>query len=156
VRQTEDAFLDTIYTTFSDTRFWDGLFTIPVTNTVITAPYGDGRSYNGGPIEIFHTGVDFGGSVGTPILAPADGVVVFADLLELRGFTVIIDHGVGVMSAYFHLSEIFVELNEPVVAGQPIGAGGSTGLSTGPHLHWDLRINNVPVDGLNWLEEVFP
>lgn len=156
VRQTEDDFLSTIYTNFSETRYWDGVFTTPVTTTVITAPYGDGRSYNGGPVDIFHTGVDFGGGIGTPILAPADGVIVFAANLELRGNTIIIDHGVGVMSAYFHLSELFVELNDPVVAGQPIGAGGSTGLSTGPHLHWDLRINDVPVDGLKWLEQPFP
>ena len=122
----------------------------------MTAGYGDGRSYNGGPVEIYHTGVDFSGAVGTPILAPANGTIVFTGPLELRGNAVIIDHGLGVMSAYFHLSEIFVADGDTVTAGEAIGAGGSTGLSTGPHLHWDLRIMDVPVNGLQWTEIAFP
>lgn len=156
VRQEEDAFLATIYTQFSETPLWEGVFQVPVTNTVVTAPYGDGRSYNGGPINIYHSGIDFSGTIGTPILAPADGSVVFTGNLELRGNTVIIDHGVGVMSAYFHLSEIFVTVGDKVVAGLPVGAGGSTGLSTGPHLHWDMRIMDVPVNGEQWLSLIFP
>lgn len=156
VRQEEDAFLSTLYSRFTETQYWEGLFQAPVTNTVVTARYGDGRSYNGGPVEIFHTGVDFAGTVGTPIFAPANGVVLYRDTLELRGQTVVIDHGLGVMSAYFHLSEMFVEVDELVEAGQMIGAGGSTGLSTGPHLHWELRVNDVAVNGLQWLEQAFP
>lgn len=156
IRQEEDAFLAEIYYQSSDTQAWDGLFQFPVTTTVVTAGYGDGRSYNGGPVEIYHTGVDFDGVVGTPILAPANGTVVFADLLELRGNVIIIDHGLGVMTAYFHLSEMFVTEGDTVTTGQPIGAGGSTGLSTGPHLHWDVRVNNVPVNGLQWTEQLFP
>ncbi|MCA9872547.1 MAG: LysM peptidoglycan-binding domain-containing protein [Ardenticatenaceae bacterium] len=156
LRQNEDAFLDTIYTRFSDTQLWDGLFQAPVTTTVVTAPYGDSRSYNDGPIEIFHTGVDFAGGIGTPILAPANGVVVYANELELRGNTVILDHGLGVMTAYFHLSEILVNEGEKVTTGQPLGLGGSTGLSNGPHLHWDLRVNGVAVDGMQWTTTTFP
>ncbi len=156
LRRNEDAFLDTIYTRFSDTQLWEGLFQAPVTTTVVTAGYGDGRSYNDGPIEIFHTGVDFAGGIGTPILAPANGVVVYANQLELRGNTVILDHGLGVMTAYFHLSEILVSEGEQVSAGQAIGLGGSTGLSNGPHLHWDLRVNGVAVDGMQWTTTPFP
>ncbi|MCP4418921.1 MAG: M23 family metallopeptidase, partial [Chloroflexi bacterium] len=156
VRQNEDAFLDTIYSKISETRQWDMVFTMPVTGTIVTAQYGNPRSYNGGPIEIYHTGIDFAGAVGTPILAPANATVVFNDLLQLRGSTVILDHGQGVLSAYFHLSEAFVAVGEQVTAGQTIAAGGSTGLSTGPHLHWDLRVHAVPVDGLQWLETPFP
>ena len=156
VRQDEDAFLETIYTQFTETQYWDGLFQMPVTNTIVTAPYGDSRSYNGGPVEIYHTGIDLGGTIGTPILAPANGIVIFNDTLELRGGTVIIDHGLGVMSAYFHLSESFVTSGESVVTGQLIASGGSTGLSSGPHLHWDLRIMNVAVNGVQWTEERFP
>ncbi|HUM71712.1 MAG TPA: LysM peptidoglycan-binding domain-containing protein, partial [Chloroflexota bacterium] len=132
VRQQEDEFLASIYNQTADTPAWEGLFQYPVTTTVVTGGYGDGRSYNGGPIEIYHTGVDFAGGIGTPILAPADGVVVFAAPLQLRGNTVIIDHGLGVMTAYFHLSEMFVAPGTAVTTGQLIGAGGSTGLSTGP------------------------
>jgi murein DD-endopeptidase MepM/ murein hydrolase activator NlpD len=156
VRQNEDAFLESIFTRFSVEQLWEGLFQTPVTNTIITAGYGDARSYNEGPVEVFHTGVDFGGVVGTLVLASADGVVVFNDVLQLRGRTVIVDHGLGVMTAYFHLSESFVENGMPVATGQAIAAGGSTGLSTGPHLHWDLRVMNVPVDGLRWTRERFP
>ncbi|WP_420629211.1 LysM peptidoglycan-binding domain-containing protein [Candidatus Leptofilum sp.] len=156
LRQQEDEMLATIYLTRSETRQWEGLFTAPVTPTIVTAPYGDARSYNGAPITIYHSGVDFAGTIGTPILAPASGTVVFVDLLELRGNTVILDHGQGVFSAYFHLSETFVAAGDVVVAGQTIAAGGSTGLSTGPHLHWDLRVHGVPVNGLQWLETPFP
>jgi murein DD-endopeptidase MepM/ murein hydrolase activator NlpD len=77
-------------------------------------------------------------------------------MLELRGRTVIIDHGLGVMTGYYHLADLFVDVGENVAAGQPVGLGGSTGLSTGPHLHWDLRIMGVPVDGIRWTEEAFP
>ena len=101
-------------------------------------------------------GIDFAGVVGTPISAPAAGVIVFNAVLELRGLVVIIDHGLGVMTAYFHLSDSFVEVGEQVTTGQLIASGGSTGLSSGPHLHWDLRISGVPVDGLQWTRERFP
>ncbi|MCL4266460.1 MAG: LysM peptidoglycan-binding domain-containing M23 family metallopeptidase [Anaerolineae bacterium] len=156
VRQQEDEFLASIYNQTAAAPAWDGLFQFPVTTTVVTAGYGDGRSYNGGPIEIYHTGVDFAGGIGTQILAPAAGVVVFAAPLKLRGNTVIIDHGLGVMTAYFHLSEMSVAPGTAVTTGQLIGAGGSTGLSTGPHLHWDVRVNGVPVNPVPWVEMEFP
>ena len=156
IRASEDAILGTIYSQFSETQQWEGLFTLPVTSTIVTAPYGDARSYNGGPFEIFHTGVDLGGSIGTPILAPANGTVVFTDTMDLHGNIVVIDHGLGVMSAYFHLSEFFVNAGDVVTVGQPVGAGGNTGLSSGPHLHWELRVNNVAVDGRQWTQAPFP
>lgn len=98
---------------------------------VITARHGETRSYNGGPVYVYHSGVDFAGTIGTPILAPANGTVVFNDLLELRGNTVILDHGQGIFSAYYHLSQTFVAVGDPVTAGQTIASGGSTGLSAG-------------------------
>ena len=156
VRQNEDEFLATFYNTSSEPRQWQGIFTSPVPEAIITAPYGDSRSYNGGPVEIYHTGIDFAGMIGTPILAPANATVVFNDFLELRGNILVLDHGQGVLSAYFHLSETFVAVGDQVTAGQSIAAGGSTGLSTGPHLHWDLRVHGVPVNGLQWLETAFP
>ncbi len=156
VRREEDAFLATFYEQFSEEKRWDDLFQVPVTTTVVTAPYGGGRSYNGGSVSIFHSGTDFDGALGTQILAAANGVVAFSDELALRGNTVILDHGLGVFSGYYHLSESLVELGEQVVAGQAVGLGGSTGLSTGPHLHWELQVNGVPVDGMRWTEERFP
>lgn len=156
IRAEEDAFLGDIYGTFTPEQQWQGLFQLPVTDTVVTAGYGGIRSYNGGPFDIFHTGVDFGGGVGTPIAAAAAGTVVFSDTLQLRGNTLIIDHGLGVMSGYYHLSEIVANVGDRVEPGQIIGLGGNTGLSTGPHLHWELRIMDVPVDGLQWTETAFP
>ena len=156
IRSAEDQFLSQIYSNFTEEKQWDGLFQVPVTDTVVTAPYGGGRSYNEGPVTIFHTGTDFNGNIGTPILAAANGNVVFNDDLELRGKTVIVDHGWGVMTGYYHLSESNVELGQQVSAGQQIGLGGSSGLSTGPHLHWELRVMDVPVDGMSWTTELFP
>jgi murein DD-endopeptidase MepM/ murein hydrolase activator NlpD len=156
IRSDEDAFLATLYGQFTEEQQWDGLFQTPVTTTVVTAPYGGGRSYNDGPVSIFHSGTDFDGAIGTPILAAANGTVVFNDVLTLRGNTVILDHGLGVFSGYYHLSESFVEVGEQVMAGQAVGAGGSTGLSTGPHLHWELQVNGVPVNGMQWTEQLFP
>ncbi|MCB8968358.1 MAG: LysM peptidoglycan-binding domain-containing protein [Ardenticatenaceae bacterium] len=156
IRQNEDTYLATIYTNYREEQDWQGLFQVPLTVTIVTAPYGDSRSYNGGPFDIFHTGVDFGANAGTPVYASAPGNVVYSGALELRGNAVIIDHGRGVMTAYFHLTESFVTVGEAVSAGQLIATVGSTGLSSGPHLHWDLRILNVPVNGLQWTTTVFP
>lgn len=156
VRATEDEFLKGIYGELTETQHWNGVFQTPLTTTVVSAPYGGRRSYNGGPIEIYHTGIDYAAASGTTVLAPANGVVVFNDLLELRGNVLIIDHGLGVMTGYYHLSESLVELGQAVTAGQPIGRVGSTGLSSGAHLHWDLRIRDVPVDPFRWTQTPFP
>lgn len=156
VRANEDAFLATIFSQITATRYWDGLFQFPVSDTFVTAPYGDIRSYNGGPFNIFHTGIDYAGTTGTPILAPANGIVAYTETVQLRGLILIIDHGWGVMSGYYHLSDVNLQVGDPVRAGQVIAAGGSTGLSTGPHLHWDLRIHGVAVDGLQWVNQTFP
>jgi len=156
IRAEEDAFLATVYSVFSDTAMWQGQFQEPLTNTLITAGYGDGRSYNDGPVDIYHTGIDYAGVVGTPIYSPAAGTVVFSDTLQLRGNTLIIDHGLGLMTGYYHLSNMRVGEGEHVEKGQLIAEGGSTGLSNGPHLHWDMRVNNVPVNGRRWTTEVIP
>lgn len=156
IRAGEDAILADLYDEFIDEQYWDGLFQMPVTGTIVTAGYGDSRSYNGGPYEIFHTGVDFGGAVGTPIVAPANGVVTFAGEMALHGNTMVLNHGLGVVSAYFHLSEFTVQAGDAVAQGEQIALGGGTGLSTGPHLHWDLRVNGQAVDGRQWLDTVFP
>jgi len=156
VRAGEDEFLRGIYAAFSPEQRWEGFFTQPLTTTVVSAGYGGRRSYNDGPIEIYHTGLDLAAPAGQTVSAPAAGVVVFSDLLELRGNTVIIDHGRGVMTGYYHLSERLVVVGDAVAVGQPIGRVGSTGLSSGPHLHWDVRIMNVPVDPLPWTQQAFP
>ncbi|MEW5986185.1 MAG: LysM peptidoglycan-binding domain-containing protein [Chloroflexota bacterium] len=156
VRAEEDAFLATIYSQFTPAPQWAGPFQTPVTTTIVTSGYGVTRSYNGGAYEIYHTGVDFAAAAGTLVLAPAAGTVVFSDTLELRGNTLILDHGLGVMTGYYHLTRSLVKVGDVVAAGQPIAEVGSTGLSSGAHLHWDLRVHNVPVNGRQWTRERFP
>lgn len=152
IRAADEAILATYYEGFSESAAWQGLFQVPVMNSLISAGYGDARSYNQGPIEIFHTGVDYAGPVGTPIRAPAAGTVLFSDTLNIQGNTLIVDHGLGVMTGYYHLSKVHVVPGDVVTPGQLLAEGGSSGLSSGPHLHWDLRVGNVPVNGLQWTE----
>ena len=157
VRASEDEYLTQIFTLYTPEKQWEGPFQYPVREAVVTAVYGDSRSYNGGPVEIFHTGIDFGGTDGTPIFAPAQGTVIFTGTLNLRGQTLIVDHGWGVMTAYYHLSEILVQVGDVVLPGDQVMArGGSTGLSTGPHLHWDVRVNDAAVNPVRWVESSWP
>ncbi|MCA9997777.1 MAG: LysM peptidoglycan-binding domain-containing protein [Anaerolineales bacterium] len=157
VRSDEELVLAPIFTQFTAERQWSGLFQTPVlSSTFVTARYGDSRSYNGNSVISYHSGVDFAGGIGTPVVAPANGTVVFSDVLEVRGLTIILNHGQGVMTSYSHLSESFVTLGQAVATGETIGAVGSSGLSNGPHLHWELRIHNVPVNALQWTERPFP
>ncbi len=131
-------------------RHWSRPFALPV-EASITSYFGSRRSY-GGPFSSFHGGNDFRAEVGAPVIAPAGGVVVLAEPLVVRGNAVIIDHGWGVMTGYWHLSRIDVSVGDAVAQGEVIAAVGNTGLSTGPHLHWEMWVNGVSVDALPWLE----
>jgi len=118
-----------------------------------TSPYGTRRSYDGGPYASFHAGQDFGAPAGITVTAPGDGIVVLAEPLNVRGNAVVIDHGAGLFTGYWHLSENFMAAGQVVTAGEPLGLVGTTGLSTGNHLHWELRIYGVSVDPMQFLEE---
>ena len=83
-------------------------------------------------------------------MAPARGIVRLAEELDVRGNMVILDHGLGVMSGYCHLSRIDVAPGDTVQRGQQIGLMGSTGLVTGSHLHWEMRVGGVPVSAREW------
>jgi len=141
---------------YNPEKLWNGLFLMPVQNPRITSLFGSRRSYDGGPANSYHAGTDFGGDEGTPVYAPASGVVVLAEELIVRGNAVIVDHGLGVFTGYWHLSGIAVEVGQPVVPGSLLGYMGTTGLSTGTHLHWELRVGGIPVDPVQWTEESFP
>jgi murein DD-endopeptidase MepM/ murein hydrolase activator NlpD len=78
--------------------------------------------------------------------------VVLADQLFVRGNAVVIDHGRGVLTGYWHMQAIKVKVGERVETGQMLGEVGTTGLSTGPHLHWEMRVNGVAVDPMQWVE----
>lgn len=99
-----------------------------------------------------HAGIDFDGSTGDPIIASRNGVVILAEYYGGYGNTVILDHGDGFTSLYAHLSSYNVSEGDTIEAGRTLGAMGSTGLSTGPHLHFEIRQNGAPVDPLPYLQ----
>lgn len=98
-----------------------------------------------------HNGVDYNCNTGDAIRSATDGIVITAEYYGGYGYAVIVQHANSTSTLYAHLSNIFVQLEEYVVAGEQVGACGSTGLSTGPHLHFEVRISGVPVDPLPYL-----
>jgi len=146
---------------FTPVQYWNGIFTSPaVYPDQFTSRYGVRRIYHGLgtdlTVEGFHTGLDFAGGEGLQIFAPAAGKVVFAAPLTVRGNATIIDHGLGVYSGFWHQSGILVNVGDMVEQGQVIGLVGGTGRVTGAHLHWELWVNGVQVDPLDWLNQVYP
>jgi len=125
---------------------WEQRFIWPVTGR-ISGVFGSQRIYAGEP-GVPHSGVDIARPTGTPIAAPADGVVILAAEapFTLEGNLLLIDHGMGLSSAFLHLSRIDVQEGQRVTRGQVIGAIGMTGRATGPHLHWGMMWRGVRVD----------
>lgn len=159
VTQPEDAQWMALVEPATLERLWQGKFESPAPapySDCYPSIYGSRRSYNGSAYSYFHTGLDFCGGVGTQILAPAAGIVVFAGPLTVRGNATMIDHGWGVYSAYMHQSEILVEVGDRVNPGQVIGLVGGTGRVTGPHLHFEIFVGGVQVDPQVWLAESYP
>ncbi len=149
--------LNAVWTIFNPTRYWNGAFSIPAANYLkISSPFGTRRAYAGGPFSDYHEGTDFAMGAGTPVYAPADGVVVLAEPLTVRGNAIVIDHGWGVFTGYYHLSKIEVTVGQTVKPGDEIALSGNTGLSTGAHLHWDMRIRGLNVDPLQFTRRAFP
>lgn len=132
---------------------WRQKFIWPVTGR-ISGLFGSYRVYANGEKGAPHSGVDVARPAGTPVVAPADGVVILAadHPFTLEGNLLMIDHGMGVNSAFLHLSRIDVKVGDRVRQGQPVGAIGMTGRASGPHLHWsmkwlDRRIDPMPLAG---------
>lgn len=126
-----------------------GVFIWP-TSGPITSPFG----YRIHPIfgtQIYHSGIDIGVDTGTPIMAADSGVVVEADWLGGYGYAVVIDHGNGLSTLYGHNSELAVSPGQSVQQGQVIAYAGSTGYSTGPHCHFEVRVDGSPVDPMGYL-----
>lgn len=126
---------------------WRQRFLWPATGRV-SGLFGSQRIYRGGEAGAYHSGVDVAGGAGARVVAPADGVVVLAaeKPFTLEGNLVIIDHGMGLNSAFLHLSRIDVREGQRVTRGQPIGAIGMSGRATGPHLHWAVKWREARVD----------
>lgn len=116
----------------------------------ITSPFGMRTDPVTGRYQL-HSGIDIGADYGVPIEAAADGNVIYAAWYGGYGYAVIIDHGAGYSTLYAHCSAMYVSANQPVRRGQVIGAVGSTGWATGPHLHFEIRLDGKPIDPLSRL-----
>lgn len=153
----EAAKIEHLFAQVSAKRQWRGRFGQPLEGEPVTsAPFGQRRTYAGGPAMTYHTGLDYSAPSGAPVLAPAAGTVVLAEPLQVRGNAVILDHGRGVFTGFWHLSAIGVTVGQVVAAGEMVGRVGNTGLSTGAHLHWEMRVHGVPVNPLQWTRREFP
>lgn len=134
------------------TKYVEGQMVWPLKNTT-TITSGFGRRYH--PIlkkYSTHTGIDIGGKYGESILAANKGTVIIAGWQDAYGYTVVIDHGGGITTLYGHCSKLLVKVGDEVKAGQVIAKVGSTGWSTGPHLHFEVRVNGEPQNPLNYVK----
>ncbi|HLK04680.1 MAG TPA: M23 family metallopeptidase [Candidatus Acidoferrum sp.] len=135
----------------SDSRFWQDPLASPVDGCV-TSPFGVQRLHNGKPTGEFHGGVDQRTPAGEEIRAIADGKIIFAQHFNVLGNAVGIDHGQGLASMFLHMSKLAVADGALVKKGDVLGYAGSTGRSTGPHLHWVLYANGVNVNPAQWVK----
>ena len=137
------------WTRWAPGPFWSGKFIPPLEGEM--ERFGHRRIINGAPRSP-HTGVDISAPQGTPVVAPAAGVVILAGDFFFTGKSVYIDHGLGMIGMFFHFSSIDVAEGDFVEQGQVIGAVGSTGRATGPHLHWGVRWRNDRINPVSLLK----
>jgi hypothetical protein len=147
----ESAVTNALWEAEPSSPLWEGPFIKPVPGEVI-GPFGRRSVINGQPRSP-HTGVDLRGKKGTPIKAINDGRVVLTADHFFSGLSVVIDHGGGIQSMYFHMDKIQVQQGELVEKGAIIGSVGSTGRATGPHLHWGVRVNGARIDPSQLVDE---
>jgi murein DD-endopeptidase MepM/ murein hydrolase activator NlpD len=152
----ERAEVNAVWAETTPERLWQGRWQLPAQGR-LSSPFGAGRSYDGGPVDSFHEGMDIANVNGTPIYAPARGRVALAKTgYVARGGAVIIDHGWGVHSGYWHMDEVLVHPGQMVEAGQLIGRMGAQGMVTGPHLHWEVHVGMISTDPQQWLDRDWP
>lgn len=141
-----------VFSKVSPSQLWTKPFIYPLQSEV-TSPFGTARMYNG-VLKRYHTGTDFRAKTPTPVVATNDGNVVLVQSRYFAGNTVIIDHGKGLYSCYYHLSEFHVREGEKVLRGEVIGLSGQSGRVTGPHLHFSVVLHDVKVDPLNLIDKL--
>ena len=137
-----------LFTTFPADTYTNQEFVKPVQSDNFTSYFGDRRTYtytNGKSETSLHNGNDYGVPEGTPVIACADGRVVMAEERISTGWSIVVEHLPGLYSLYYHLSEMNVKEGDFVTQNMIIGKSGSTGLATGPHLHWEMRLNGEAV-----------
>lgn len=148
----EKAQAKEIYEHFTPIRYWDKPFIRPIESTT-TSAYGSARIYNGS-LKSYHGGIDFRALAPTPIQASNDGIVVLVQDRYYSGGTIIIDHGEGLHTCYFHLSRFDVDLGAHVTQGQIIGLTGASGRITGPHLHFGVMVYGIQTDPLDLIAQI--
>lgn len=139
-----------IYKSVTDKSYLESDFIVPL-KSKITSDFGKARVYNGS-LKSYHGGTDFRANDGTPLMACNSGKIVLAKDRFYSGGSVVIDHGHGVYSCYFHMSELNVKKGTMVKKGDIIGLSGSSGRVTGPHLHFGIRVAAQQVDPLQFIE----
>jgi murein DD-endopeptidase MepM/ murein hydrolase activator NlpD len=147
----EMALLGSFRDTISEMRSWQDPLAAPVSGCM-TSPFGVRRLHNGKPTGEYHGGVDQRTPEGEAIRAVAAGTVTFAKQFNVLGNAVGIDHGQGLESMYLHMSRLAVASGATVERGDTLGYAGSTGRSTGPHLHWVLYVNGINVNPAQWIK----
>lgn len=136
-------------------KLWTGAFELPVNVKKITTPHGEIRATPERG-RYLHKGIDLINTPRCVVWASQDGKVIIKDRYHITGNTVVIDHGLGVMTLYAHLEEYAdIEIGETIKKGNPVGKMGKTGYATGYHLHWELIVNSVSVDPLEWTTKIF-
>ncbi len=143
----EKAVLDQLWGTLSPERLWRAPFRIPLEGAGPAFGFGVRRIINGEP-RAPHTGADFAASAGSPVLAANAGIVALVADHFFAGHSVVLDHGLGLYTMYFHLQESLVQPGERVDRGQTIARVGNSGRATGPHLHWGARLQGARIDPL--------
>jgi murein DD-endopeptidase MepM/ murein hydrolase activator NlpD len=131
-------------------QLWSGKFSLPCEGP-ISQGFGHREIINGKRAGN-HRGVDIAVVSGTEVRAPNQGKVVFAEMLKAFGGTIVIDHGQGVHTLYFHLSKFIAEVGQNVSKGDPIALSGNSGISSGAHLHWGMSVHNLRVDPMQWVK----
>jgi murein DD-endopeptidase MepM/ murein hydrolase activator NlpD len=147
----EQMVLNKIYSSSPEVMMFKTAFQQPLT-TLITSVYGTKRVYNKEK-KSQHLGIDYRATIGEKVPATNAGKIVFAGDLFYTGWTVIIDHGLDIFSVYGHLSQTLVEPGQMVERGHLIGLSGNTGRTSGPHLHWGVKVQGQYIDGLNLIDE---
>ena len=141
----EKALLDQLWESLTPERYWRDPFRVPLDGAGPAYGFGLRRIINGEPRSP-HTGADFAASPGAPVLAANAGIVALVADHFFAGRSVILDHGLGLYTMYFHLQETLVQPGQRVERGQAIARVGSTGRATGPHLHWGARLYGARID----------
>ncbi len=140
----------TIYKTASKELYLKEKSTYPL-DSKITSAFGTKRVYNG-VLKSYHSGTDFKASIGTPIKAVNDGIISISQNRFYAGNSIVINHGQGIYSCYFHLNKMNFKINNFVKKGQIIGLSGNSGRVTGPHLHFASRVHGIQVDPLQLIK----